>query len=71
MEKVAEGLDEGEPVDIIYLDFQKAFDKVPHERLLVKLEEIGIRGKLFSWIREWLKLKDRTKPECFAISIMT
>ena len=30
-------LDQGEPVDIIFLDFQKAFDKVPHERLLIKL----------------------------------
>ena len=27
-------LDEGEPVDILYLDFAKAFDKVPHQRLL-------------------------------------
>jgi hypothetical protein len=43
---VAEKLDSGEPVDVIYLDFQKAFDNVPHERLLSKLKAIGINGKL-------------------------
>jgi len=54
MEKVSEHLDSGEPVDVIYLDFQKAFDKVPHVRLLAKLEAIGIKGKLLGWIKEWL-----------------
>jgi hypothetical protein len=54
MEKVAEMLDKGEPVDVIYLDFQKAFDKVPHQRLLAKLKAIGIRGRLLNWIRQWL-----------------
>ena len=32
----------GSPVDIIYLDFQKAFDKVPYQRLLLKLKARGI-----------------------------
>ena len=38
--------DETKAVDIIYLDFQKAFDKVPHERLLNKLKWHGIAGKI-------------------------
>jgi hypothetical protein len=38
VEHVAEELDKGEPVDVIYLDFQKAFDKVPHRRLLENSE---------------------------------
>jgi len=54
VEHIAEKLDGGEPVDVIYLDFQKAFDKVPHERLLVKLKAIGIDGNLLRWIRQWL-----------------
>ena len=33
-------IDVGSPVDIIYLDFQKAFDKVPHQRLLLKLKAL-------------------------------
>ena len=40
LEEITNGIDEGPPVDIIYLDFQKAFDKVPHQRLLChKLSE--------------------------------
>jgi len=48
-------LDDGHPVDVVYLDFQKAFDKVPHERLLMKLEAHGVSGKVHSWIKDWLK----------------
>ena len=40
-------------VDLIYLDFQKAFDKVPHERLLVKVMAHGIQGSAAQWIRNW------------------
>ena len=37
-----------------YLDFAKAFDTVPKERLLRKLEGVGVEGKVVAWIREWL-----------------
>ena len=36
-QEITKWLDEGSPVDIIYLDFQNAFDKVPHQRLLLKV----------------------------------
>ena len=39
-------LEEGFPVDIFYMDFAKAFDSVPHYRLLTKLENMGITGKI-------------------------
>ncbi len=39
---------------MLYLDFAKAFDKVPHRRLIDKLEAHGISGKISGWIEEWL-----------------
>ena len=45
--------DEG-AVDTIYLDFAKAFDTVPHERLLKKMEGYGIRGPVLNWVRNFL-----------------
>ena len=53
--EVYEAVDNGKSNDIIYLDFSKAFDKVPHERLLKKVAAHGIRGNLLKWIRSWLK----------------
>jgi len=38
-------------MDVIYLDFVKAFDKVPHQRLLDKIEAHGIHGKVWDWIK--------------------
>ena len=54
LEYVTHAVDSGKPVDVIYLDFQKAFDKVPHARLLNKLLAHGISGKTLQWIGEWL-----------------
>lgn len=53
-DKVGEWLDEGKCVDVLYLDFAKAFDKVDHERLMVKLAAVGVKGKLWAWIKDWL-----------------
>ena len=47
-------IDEGSPVDNIYLDFQKAFDKVPHQRLLLKLKAHGMGECIINWIEQWL-----------------
>ena len=44
----------GSPVDIIYLYFQKAFDKVPHQRLILKLKSHGMGNSIINWIEQWL-----------------
>ena len=54
LEKVTKTVDGGKPVDVFYLDFAKAFDKVPRERLLLKLHAKGVSGRLLNWIRIWL-----------------
>ena len=41
-------------IDTIYLDFAKAFDTVPHRRLLGKLNAFGVQRKLLNWIKEFL-----------------
>jgi len=52
LEFVGKHVDNGEPVDVLYLDFQKAFDKVPHCRLMVKLRALGIQGNIADWIKD-------------------
>ena len=54
LEDLTEALDQGEDVDIIYLDFSKAFDKLPHRKLMKKIWGYGIRGKMYKWIKDFL-----------------
>ena len=57
VEEITKWVDEGSPVDAIYLDLQKAFDKVPQQRQILKLKSHGI-GKsrpIINWIEQWLK----------------
>ena len=54
LEEITKWIDVGSPVDIIYLDFQKAFDKMPHQRLLLKLKAHGIGDSITDWIKQWL-----------------
>ena len=47
-------LDDGIPMDVIYYDLSKAFDKVSHSKLNIKLISEGIVGPIGKWITEWL-----------------
>ena len=53
-ETVTDYIDKGYLADTLKLDFQKAFNKVPHCRLIAKLKVLGIDGKIASWIESWL-----------------
>ena len=55
IENLTDLVDRGHAVDVVYLDFSKAFDKVPHERLAVMLQAHGISGKILDWIKSWLR----------------
>jgi hypothetical protein len=56
MEDWTKWLDSGNCIDTIFLDFQKAFDSVPHERLLSKLTSYGIKGNIANWIQNLLTI---------------
>ena len=67
METVTRELDVSKPIDLIYLDFAKAFDKVPYRRLFKKLETHGISGSVLKWIVNWLgnrRQKTSINKEC-------
>ena len=52
--ELAESLDNGRQVDMIILDFSRAFDRVPHQRLQKKLDHYGVRCQTYNWIRSFL-----------------
>ena len=54
LEEITKWIDVGSPVDIIYLDFLKVIDKVPHQRLLPNLKAHGIGDSITDWIEQWL-----------------
>ena len=54
MERWTDMVDSGNSVDVAYFDYAKAFDKVSHRLLLLKLSRYGIDGKLLAWLRDYL-----------------
>ena len=56
-------LDQGGNIDSIYCDFMKAFDKVPHKRLVYKVSKYGIKGDVIGWIDSFLS----NRTQCVSI----
>ena len=54
LDECAQVVASGKVVDAIYLDFEKAFDTVPHRRLLEKLKAYGIKGDILEWVEDYL-----------------
>jgi hypothetical protein len=54
LDKRTEYLEMGGQIDAIYTDFEKAFDKVPHKRLISKLYSYGINKDIIEWIKAFL-----------------
>ena len=53
-EEITKWVDDGSPVDVIYFDFQKAFDKVQHQTIIFKLKSHRMGNSIISWIEQWL-----------------
>ena len=54
LEEVTASFDQGFAVDVIFLDYAKAFDYVPHKRLINKLQAYGCTGKVSRWVQDFL-----------------
>lgn len=54
MQDINSSFDNKKQTDIAILDFSKAFDTVPHDRLLIKLNHYGISGQIAQWIKQFL-----------------
>ena len=54
MDKWTEALDNDEEIDCIYTDFMKAFDRVPHQRLIAKMKSYGINESICNWVETFL-----------------
>ena len=54
---LARRLNDKQQIDAILLDFSKAFDRVPHQRLLLKLKNYGVRGNILSWLEDFLSAR--------------
>jgi len=63
-----EALELGIPVDIITIDFAKAFDSVVHSKLLCKLLGFGVRGNLFAWVSDFLANRQQSVVVGSAVS---
>ena len=64
MDKWIETLDRGETIDYIYVDYQKAFDTVPHNRLISKLRAYHISDKMINWIHSfWSEREQQVNGE--------
>ncbi len=62
MDTMTKAVDENKAVDIFYLDFAKAFDKVSRQRLIKKLRAKGVDEQIVKWIENWLS--NRTQVVC-------
>jgi len=60
LDKWTKDLDDGGQIDVIYTDFEKAFDKVPHRRLISKLKSYGINSGIIKWIEAFLLARKQT-----------
>ena len=54
---LAKGLNDKQQIDAVLLDFSKAFDKVSHRRLAIKLNHYGVRGNTLAWIQDFLSCR--------------
>ena len=67
LEDLTKAVDQGKNVDVLYIDFARAFDKVPHRKLISKVRGVGLSGAVLQWVEDWLSGRQQRvviKGEC-------
>ena len=62
LDDLTSAYDKSKQIDVIHLDLKKAFDTVPHRRLLLKIQAYKFQGEILSWIEDFLKERRRLPP---------
>ncbi len=62
MEDWVDALNSNEDIDVIFLDFSRAFDKISHKLLLLKLHGYGVRGNVLKWVASFLQNRKQRVP---------
>jgi hypothetical protein len=57
--ELADNLHNGIQTDLVILDFSKAYDKIPHRKLLMKMDNYGIRGNTWRWVESFLSNRNQ------------
>jgi len=65
LDKWTEYLESGGQIDAVYTDFEKAFDKVPHKRLLSKLHSCEISDSMINWMKDFLAARKYSQWQLF------
>ncbi|XP_038045149.1 uncharacterized protein LOC119719722 [Patiria miniata] len=60
LDDLTKGLDSKSQIDVVLLDYEKAFDKVPHRHLLKKVQHYGVRGATLAWISDFLHSRSQS-----------
>ncbi|XP_062601422.1 uncharacterized protein LOC134263130 [Saccostrea cucullata] len=60
LDQIARNRDQGYQTDIVLLDFSKVFEKVPDQRLLLKLKHFGVSGTTVGWIKDLLSQRTQS-----------
>jgi hypothetical protein len=68
LEYVSSSVDDKKSVDAIYLDFSKAFDSVPHKRLILRLRSYGFGGPVLKWITSFLTNRQQQVTVGYSLS---
>ena len=62
LDEWSEAIDEGKDIDVVYMDYRKAFDTVPHKRLIEKVKAYGFADTIVGWLEDFVTGRNPRVP---------